>query len=309
MGWALACDGLQPGLLRYNKCFMHRLVLHNDTIRDASEPILTAGQTGFMTGWGVFSTIRVRDGVLFAFERHVARMRRDAELMRVPFPGDAVWLEQRLLALVRANKAPHATLRVNIIRNNGGVFHHPVGREFDVIAFTADLVNWGQSVRLGVIEQARHARNIFAGTKVTSWGFNLRWYEQAHDDGFDEVLLLDENGFVSECTSANIFASFGNHVVTPPLTAGCLPGITRELLLSEVTDPAWRVTEGALTLGDLEKADGVFITSTTRDLLPVATIENLSVRGNNRACEELRRRFEEYLANYVSSRQQALTLR
>lgn len=281
---------------------MHRLILHNDLILDASQPCLAAGQVGFLTGWGVFSTIRVSRGVLFAFDRHYARMRKDAELMRVPFPESQDWLEQRLLKLVQANDAPNATLRVNIVRNNGGLFHHPTERPFDLVAFTADLSQWGESARLGVVQQGRHARSRFAGTKVTSWAFNLTTYEQAQSDGYSEVVLLDESGYVSECTSANIFAVFGSEVATPPLSSGCLAGITRDLLLTEVHCPPYRIVERALTLHDLEAADEVFITSSTRDLLPVSFVEGISIKLQGEACATLSAAFRSYRTQYVDSR-------
>lgn len=101
-------------------------------------------------------------------------------------------------------------------------------REFDVVAFTADVNRWGTSVKLGLIPNARYAASEFAGTKNLSWSENLTWYERAHDHGLDEVVLLNERGEVCECTSANIFAVFvnaqGAQVWTPPLSSGCLPG-------------------------------------------------------------------------------------
>jgi branched-chain amino acid aminotransferase len=78
---------------------LHRFVLHNDDICGASESIFNAGQVGTLMGWGVFTTFRVARAVLFAFERHWARMKRDAELLRVPFPADPEWLRDRLLRL------------------------------------------------------------------------------------------------------------------------------------------------------------------------------------------------------------------
>src|SRR5579863_9898690 len=117
---------------------MHPLLLHNSEIRKAGEALLSPGQVGFLNGWGVFSTLRVCDGVLFAFERHYERMQRDAALVRVPFPFAAVELETALLSLVDANRAFNATLRVAVVRNRGGVFEAPeITREADLIAFTA----------------------------------------------------------------------------------------------------------------------------------------------------------------------------
>src|SRR5712672_3261854 len=142
---------------------MHRFVLHNDQILDAHQKSLSAGQVGLMNGWGVFSTIRVADGVLFAFERHWARMQRDARLMHVPFPDDAEWLKTRLFRLIEANAAQNATLRVAVVRNRGGLFEAPnLDRDFDLIAFTTNLTQWGESARLTMKTQARHAQCEFA---------------------------------------------------------------------------------------------------------------------------------------------------
>lgn len=281
---------------------MHRYVLHNDKIIEAHVKDTSPGQTGLMNGWGVFSTLRVAGGVLFAFERHWARMHHDAQRLRVPFPQEPEYLKSRLLKLVEANGARDATLRVAVVRNHGGPFQGPaIDRDFDVVGFTTDLADWGGGVRLAVKAHARHAQNEFAGAKIMSWAHNLAWYEEAHERGFDEMLLLNERGEVSECTSANIFIAQGTRVLTPPLTAGCLPGITRELLLGEIRAGAISVHEQTLLPADLEAADAVFITSTTRDLLPVRQIEGLQVKQGERVMEALREVLIEYREAYVKN--------
>src|SRR5437870_9971512 len=102
------------------KAHMHRFILHNDEIHEASEKLLSPGQIGLLSGWGVFSTIKVIGGVLFAFERHWKRMSRDAALMRVPLPDDATRLENNLLRLVEQNRAPLSTMRVVLVRYRRG---------------------------------------------------------------------------------------------------------------------------------------------------------------------------------------------
>jgi branched-chain amino acid aminotransferase len=279
---------------------MHSRVLHNGEIREAGEHFLASGQIGLMNGWGVFSTIRVFDGVLFAWERHLHRMQRDAALMRVPFPQDTAGLHRDLLRLVEANQANNATLRVCILRNKGGAWEGPgITAECDVLAFTTVLTDWRQGVRLAVQPQARHAGCEFSGTKILSWSFNLVWLERARAAGFDEVVLLNERGEVSECTSANIFAAFGKDVLTPPLDSGCLPGITRELLLGEANATGYLVHEKTLRLEDLESADAVFITSTTRDLLAVAEIDGEPVGQAVEARMALQQAFSRYVDGYV----------
>jgi branched-chain amino acid aminotransferase len=281
---------------------MHRFLLHNDDVLDTSQKDMSAGQVGLLNGWGVFSTIRVADGILFAFERHWERMRRDAARMRVPFPNDRQWLKTRLIRLIEANEAHNATLRVVVVRNRGGLYEAPnLDRDFDLIAFTTNLTQWGESARLTMKEHGRHAQCEFAGAKILSWAQNLTWYEQAHEQGFDEVVLLNERGEISECTSANVFALSAGEVATPPLTSGCLPGITREVLLQEIHVPGVSLVEKTLLPQDLETADQVFITSSTRDLLPVSHVEGLKVKSNGLSTvEKLAKAFEEYREGYVT---------
>jgi branched-chain amino acid aminotransferase len=282
---------------------VHRNVLHNGEIRSAAEKLIAPGQVGFLNGWGVFSTLRVTEGVLFAFERHYARLRRDADLLHVPFRLSQGELRTSLLSLVEANLAFDSVLRVAFVRNKGGLFEGPGSEtDCDLVAFTADVNQWGSGARLTYVANARFGASPFAGTKATSWAQNLTWYEQAHELGFDEALLLNEFGQICECTSANIFAIKGRHVYTPPLlTSGCLPGVTRTILLEEVHVPGVFVEERSLDRGQLESSDCVFITSTTRDLLPVTAIDDVSLRKEQDIFELLRSAFARYRAGYVAS--------
>lgn len=282
---------------------LHRFVLHNDRICEASETSLSPGQVGLLCGWGVFTTIRVADGVLFAWDRHWARISRDAMALHVPLPAEPDKIRRQLLELVEANDARNCTLRLVIVRNGGGMWAGPsTGRAADVIALTADSKEWGAAVKLAYVPNARFAANPFSGAKILSWAFNLTWVEEAMARGLDEVILLNEHGHVAECTSANIFAAVGNQVWTPPLSAGCLPGITRELLLGEVCVPGIELIEKDLTPGDLEAADEVFITSTTRNLLRAVEIEGRKVGRTDHVRAALSAAFDTYVSRYVKER-------
>lgn len=281
---------------------IHRHVLHNSQIRPAAEAMLSPGQVGLLAGWGVFSTLRVQAGVLFEYERHWARMAYDAARMQVPMPGDAEQVRGRLLQLVAANEAWDATLRVVVVRNGGGMWEGPApsGEACDVMALTAGLKPWGDGVSLMTQPHARHAAGEFAGAKILSWAPNLTWVERAQRAGFDELALLNERGEVAECTSANVFVVEGNAVWTPPLASGCLPGVTRAILLEAIEEPGVTIGERVLRTEDLAAADEVFITSTTRDLLAVTRIDQrvLTPRGDVR--ERLSRRFSAYREAYVA---------
>ena len=95
---------------------------------------------------------------------------------------------------------------------------------------------------------------------------------------------------------------------TPPLASGCLPGVTRALLLEEIRVPGLQIAERTLLPADLEAADEVFITSTTRELLPVVSVEGLNVGShaqNGKVREQLQKAFTAYVENYIASRKRA----
>ncbi len=286
---------------------LHRYVLHNNQICQASDAVLSPGQVGLLSGWGVFSTLRVADGVLFEWPRHWARIKRDAAALHVTIPEDSEAVRRKLLELVETNGARNSTLRLVIVRNGGGMWAgNSNGRESDLIALTADSKEWGVGVKLAYQEHARHAACQFAGAKILSWAMNLTWLETAQRRGFDEVILLNERGEVAECTSANLFIATGSQVWTPPLGSGCLPGITRELLLGAVRAPGIQIGEKTLLPAELEAADEVFITSTTRDLLPVLEVEGKKMGVRNQARVALQQAFSVHVKRYVAEHKEAV---
>jgi branched-chain amino acid aminotransferase len=276
---------------------MHPLVLYNDRLARSNEPILSPGQIGLLSGWGVFTTLRIYDGVPFAFERHWARMEKDARLLHVPLPQDREETRRRIGELIRANHAENAAARLCVVRNRGGFWEGPdIANAADLICLTADLKPWPETVRLTVARQARHAASGFSGTKALSWAYNLAWVEEAQNRGYDEVILLNERDEVAECTSANVFAVVEGKVVTPPLSSGCLPGVTRAVLIEEIGG----IEERPLRLEDLLRAEEVFITSTTRELLTVADIDGRPIPWEGTARKRLQHAFTGYIRRYTA---------
>lgn len=280
---------------------MHANILYNDRIHPAGEKILTPGQIGLLSGWGIFTTLRIYDGIPFAFERHWKRLVRDAGLLHIELPTDPGAVRSNLLRLIEANGAAQATMRVCVVRSQGGFWAGPGSdNASDLIALTSDVQGWDPPVALDVAEHGRHAASPFAGTKSLSWAWNLTLAETAHKSGFAEVILLNERGEVAECTSANIFAAKDGVTYTPPLSSGPLPGVTRAVMLDELDLP---VEEKVLLVDDLINADEIFITSTTRELMQVNRIQDRQIAPSRRTewpvMESLQKALTAYIRKYT----------
>jgi len=286
----------------HNESVIHRFVLHNDAIVPSDEAVLRPGQVGVFTGWGVFSTLRIYRGIPFAFERHWERLARDAALLHVEMPPSRAALRSQLIELVARNRCSEAKMRVNVMRSQGGLFEGPgSGRASDVVAFTADLSGDPGRVALALQSHGRDSKSLFAGTKTLSWAHNLTLFENAHRAGFADALLLNERGEVSECTSANIFAVRDGVTLTPPLASGPLPGVTRAVMLEELNEP---VEEQVLHPDDLYAADEIFITSSTRELVPVTRIGDQALPATAwPVMERLRSSLRAYINDYLKAAQ------
>jgi branched-chain amino acid aminotransferase len=130
---------------------------------------------------------------------------------------------------------------------------------------------WPPTTTLVTVPWRRNEHSAVAGLKTTSYAENVVALAYAHERGASEALLLNTAGYVCEGTGSNIFAVIDGGVITPPLTSGCLAGVTRELVL------AWcGGVEDDLTPEALSGATEVFVTSSTRDVHPVDRLDELT---------------------------------
>jgi branched-chain amino acid aminotransferase len=252
---------------------IHGNIYHNDRIVPIEQARLSPGQGGLMNGWGLFTTMRIFQGVPFEFERHWRRLEKDAVRIRLPFAFDPLDVRRRLSELLQANRVVEGTARIYMINNRAGFWQSeeplpPV----DLILCTAGLPAHPENARLSIAEHGRHAASPLAGVKVTSWLNNVWQLAETQKQGWTEVVLLNERGEVAECTTANIFSVKNGTVATPPLSSGCLEGVTRSVLLEIAPLISVPMVEQTLRPEDLFAADEVFITSTNRSLLGVSEI-------------------------------------
>jgi branched-chain amino acid aminotransferase len=263
------------------------------------------GQAGLICGWGLFTTVKIVQGEAFAYERHWRRVEKDAGITRLPLTYSGAKVRVNLQEVIRANKVSEGCARIYLVWNSPGMWKSEEQMpEVDLVITTADLPEYPDLVRLTVREQGRHAASPLAGVKTTSWLNSVWAAAEAHREGFDEVVMLNERGEVSECTAANLFVVKDEKVLTPPLSSGCLEGVTRGILMEIASEAGTSVKEQTLHMEDLFGADEVFITSTNRNVIGVKEIAGHAI-GNGRSGEitnRLDNAFEAYVREYVSRR-------
>jgi branched-chain amino acid aminotransferase len=286
---------------------IHGFVFHNDRLLPVAEVRLSPGQAGLLNGWGLFTTVRIYEGIPFAFERHWKRLQRDAERTHCPFPFEESVVRGQLGEVLRANHVREGAARVYMIYNQVGFWRSD--EDFpgvDLLVCSADLPSYREPARLGLREHGRNAASPLAGVKVTSWLDNVWNYYEAQQAGFDEVVLLNERGEVAECTAANIFCVKGGRVATPPVSAGCLQGITRSVLLEIGAGVGAPVEERILRPEDLYAADEVFISSTNRSMLGVSEVNGHAIAAAPGVVTlKLEKAFGEYVRQYLEARSAA----
>lgn len=225
---------------------------------------------GVTVGDGVFETVKVENGIPFAITRHLGRLAHSAAALGLVVPGDI----REAVAAVCAEVADHPTARMRITVTGGpGPAGYRRGPRPTLLVTATPYEVAKDPETLVVVPWRRNEHGALAGLKSTSYAENVRALAAAQAAGAGEALLLNTAGAVCEGTGTNVFAVLDGVAVTPPLSSGCLAGVTRALVL------AWcpEVVERDLSLEDLSGATEIFLTSTTRDVQSVAALDGTAL--------------------------------
>lgn len=223
---------------------------------------------GITVGDGVFETIKLTGSGPFALSRHLKRLRRSADAMRIPAPSDEV--VRAAIAEVVATHDGDGFLRVTLTAGPG-----PLGSNRDELTPRLIVAVRPGEVRVApttvvLVGYTRNERGALAGVKSTSYGENVVALAAAAESGASEALFANTVGDLCEGTGSNVFVGFGDRLVTPPLHSGCLDGITRALLLE-----AGVGTEQDIPVNSLGDATEMFLVSTAREVQPVTAMGDL----------------------------------
>jgi branched-chain amino acid aminotransferase len=239
----------------------------NGELLPDSEARISVFDHGLVVGDGVFETVKVRAGVPFALTRHLRRLASSAAGIGLP-PPDLDQIRAGAMAVAQAGKdLPLGRLRITV---TGGIA--PLGSERGGSPLTAVVALGPQkpaadTADVVTVPWTRNERGALAGLKTTSYADNVLALTYARERGGNEAIFANTVGNLCEGTGANVFLVTGGRLVTPPLAAGCLAGVTRALVLEWVG-----ATEEDVPLEALATAEEAFLTGTTRDVQPIRRV-------------------------------------
>lgn len=239
--------------------------LNGDVVR-TSEARLSPFEHGFTVGNGVFETLAFRDGAFVALERHHVRLIHSCTAMGLQVPSLEVF-RAGLIEVMKANSMTEARLRFTVSAGEGLPATNAVEGKATLLAVATPLKPWPPTESVVIVPWTRNEHDPLAGIKSTSYGGNVRALAHAKAHGAGEAIFANTRGHLCEGTGSNVFLVRDGRVLTPPLSSGCLGGVTRALVIESST-----VIEQDILIEWFEQADEAFLTSSTRDVHPIAAI-------------------------------------
>lgn len=245
------------------------------SLEPVTEPCISPLDRGFLYGDGLFETIRCRGNTPLWLDRHLARLQNGADVLGVDI--DARFVGLKAAEAVEKSRFLDARLRITITRGEMGSdwrsLSSPSGPNI-IIELSNLNPRKPLPVTLTTVLIRRDEKSPLSQVKSLNYLPSILAAAEARKNGFDDGLLLNTIGEVAEASSSNIFAVFGNRMVTPPVECGALPGITREIILEISQKRGLEVIEKGVLAEELKDADEVFLTNSIKGVIPVRRIDD-----------------------------------
>jgi branched-chain amino acid aminotransferase len=227
---------------------------------------------GLVVGDGVFETLRVYGGVPFAWTRHFARLRASAGGLGLPLPDEAE-LRRAADDVLRANELVEGRLRVTVTGGPAPPGSHRPDVEPTAFVLAFPLEPPAPHADVVVVPWTRNERGATAGLKTISYAENVRALAYAEARGGNEAIFANTRGELCEATGSNVFVVRSGQLLTPPESAGCLAGVTRALVLELCAALGVDAQVRDVHMEEFGAADEAFLSSTTREVQPIASID------------------------------------
>jgi branched-chain amino acid aminotransferase len=252
----------------------------NGKFRDEAEATISVFDHGLLYGDGIFEGIRAYHGRVFKLKEHIDRLFYSAKAILLTIPMSHQELQRAVVETCRHNEVHDGYIRLVVTRGVGTLGLNPNScKEPSVIIivgkiqlYPAELYQKGMDIiTVPTVRNLHSALN--PAIKSLNYLNNILAKIEANNAGCEEAIMLNAEGFVAECTGDNVFIVKDNQLLTPPLTAGALYGITRRVVLDLAVELGFKVAETNLTRYDLFNADECFLTGTGAELVPVVRLD------------------------------------
>jgi len=256
----------------------------NGQVVPAEEARVSVLDNGFTFGDSAYETIRTYGGRPFEWERHLRRLRASAARLGFEIPVSNEELLKRLDAVLTRAANPESYIRLIVTRGVGDISYHFERVEGPTVVMVVKphlpYPDWhyAQGIDVALVDVRRnHPRALDPAIKSSNLLNNVLAVREAQSRGAEEALLLNQEGRLAEGASTNVFLVRGGALRTPPLSAGILAGITREVVLELAAGLGLPAREEVLGAEDLRDAEEAFLTSSTREVVPIRRVDGRPV--------------------------------
>jgi aminodeoxychorismate lyase len=251
-----------------------------------AQAVVPITDRGFLYGDGLFETMRARNGEPRWWDRHLIRLQRGAEFLKIDLPWPADELQKFALKLIKENALPESVLRITLSRGSGSRGYSPKDATNPTLAMTLhSLPPKPASLRLVTASMRVVASDALASFKTANKLLQVMARTEADARGVDEALLLNTDGHVVEAAASNLFWLADGVVCTPPVASGALAGVTREVLLETCQTRGIPTREANLEPGDLLRTDGVFLANSVSGVVSVSELDGIALNQSPSVAE------------------------
>ncbi|HPY30277.1 MAG TPA: branched-chain-amino-acid transaminase [Verrucomicrobiota bacterium] len=269
---------------------------------DEAKAKISVFDHGLLYGDGIFEGIRAYHGRVFKLQEHVDRLYHSAKALLLTIPMSPPEMMRAVVATCRKNRLRNGYIRLVVTRGVGTLGLNPNRcKQGSVIIIAGQIQLYPEAYyRNGLaIVTVPTVRNLHSALnpaiKSLNYLNNILAKIEANNAGVEEAVMLNAEGYVAECTGDNLFIVRDDEVLTPPLAAGALYGITRRVVMELAEEAGWRVREPNLTRYDLFNASECFLTGTGAEIVPVVKIDG-RVIGSGKPGPVTRQLMERYHA-------------
>lgn len=263
---------------------MNRKIYLNGELVDEEQARVSVFDHGYLYGDGIFEGIRAYNGRVFRLDEHIDRLYSSAKTIMLDIPLNQQEMEKAILKTIRANELEDAYIRVVISRGVGDLGLDPrkcpdptiVIIASDIELYDEKLYEKGLKVRT-VPTRRNGPEMVNPRIKSLNYLNNIMARIEANLQGAPEAIMLNQQGYVAECTGDNIFILNDKELVTPPRHAGILKGIKRGVALEIAEEMNLEVREELFTRYDLYNADECFLTGTAAEVIPVVEVDGREI--------------------------------